>query len=135
MFTNAFGNAGAERRIGVSAAYAPKENLNFAAGLFGDNESISRSTGAPSPTRPTKAGAPTARDLGAGVRHRARSSISALSGYYRTALKSGDVEDAVRLSDRPNIRVDNGNIADSGVIPASSRCVMAAPRPPGCSGR
>ena len=39
-----------------------------------------------------------------------------LSGYYRTALKSGDTEDAVRLSDRPNIRVDNGNIADSGVI-------------------
>ena len=39
-----------------------------------------------------------------------------VSGYYRTALKSGDIEDAVRLSDRPNIRVDNGNIADSGVI-------------------
>ena len=39
-----------------------------------------------------------------------------VSGFYRTALKSGDVEDAVRLSDRPNIRVDNGNIADSGVI-------------------
>ena len=39
-----------------------------------------------------------------------------LSGFYRTALKSGDVEDAVRLSDRPNIRVDNGNIADTGVI-------------------
>ena len=45
MFTNAFGNAGAERRIGISAAYAPKENLNFAAGLFGDNESIGRSGG------------------------------------------------------------------------------------------
>ena len=39
-----------------------------------------------------------------------------LSGYYRTALKTGDIADAVRLSDRPNIRVDNGNIADSGVI-------------------
>ena len=43
MFTNAFGNAGAERRIGVSAAYT-SETLNASAGLFGDNESISRST-------------------------------------------------------------------------------------------
>jgi phosphate-selective porin OprO/OprP len=47
MFTNAFGNAGAERRIGLSVAYAPKETLNLAVGLFGDNESISRSSGAP----------------------------------------------------------------------------------------
>ncbi len=47
MFTNAFGNAGAERRIGISAAYAPKENLNLAVGLFGDNEIIGRSSGAP----------------------------------------------------------------------------------------
>jgi phosphate-selective porin OprO/OprP len=39
-----------------------------------------------------------------------------VSGFYRTTLKSGDVEDAVRLSDRPNIRIDNGNIIDSGVI-------------------
>ena len=47
MFTNAFGNAGAERRIGLSAAYAPKETVNLAVGLFGDNESIGRSSGAP----------------------------------------------------------------------------------------
>jgi phosphate-selective porin OprO/OprP len=39
-----------------------------------------------------------------------------ISGYYRTHLKSGDVADAVRLNDRPNIRIDGGNIADSGVI-------------------
>ena len=34
MFTNAFGNAGAERRIGISAAYAPKETLNLAVGAL-----------------------------------------------------------------------------------------------------
>ena len=39
-----------------------------------------------------------------------------LSGYYRSHLKSGDVPDAVRLNDKPNIRIDGGNIADSGVI-------------------
>ncbi|MEO8176776.1 MAG: porin [Sphingomicrobium sp.] len=47
MFTNAFGNAGAERRIGLSVAFAPKETVNLALGLFGDNESISRSSVAP----------------------------------------------------------------------------------------
>jgi phosphate-selective porin OprO/OprP len=39
-----------------------------------------------------------------------------VSGFYRARLKSGDVADAVRLNDRPNIRIDNGNIADTGVI-------------------
>lgn len=39
------------------------------------------------------------------------------SGYYRTGLKTGDVADSVRVADRPGIRVDNGNIADSGIVP------------------
>jgi phosphate-selective porin OprO and OprP len=118
MFTNAFGNAGAERRIGISAAYAPKETLNFQVGVFGDNESIGRSNNAPATLTRTP-------DESWGVNGRAtwepifdtgKIVHLGLSGFYRTALKSGDVEDAVRLSDRPNIRVDNGNIADTGVI-------------------
>lgn len=119
MFTNAFGNAGAERRIGISAAYAPKETINLAAGLFGDNESISRSNNPPATADKTP-------DESWGVNGRAtweplfdtgKIVHLGLSGYWRTALKAGDIEDAVRLSDRPNVRVDNGNIADSGVIP------------------
>jgi phosphate-selective porin OprO/OprP len=39
-----------------------------------------------------------------------------ISGYYRDRLKSGETPDAVRVTDRPNIRIDGGNIADSGVI-------------------
>ena len=46
MFTNAFGNAGAERRIGASVAYL-KDGFTLTAGLFGDNESVGRSAGAP----------------------------------------------------------------------------------------
>ena len=42
MFTNAFGNAGAERRIGASLSYQ-SDTLNASIGLFGDNESIGRS--------------------------------------------------------------------------------------------
>jgi phosphate-selective porin OprO/OprP len=127
MFTNAFGNAGAERRIGISAAYAPQETVNIAIGAFGDNESISRS--------PSLIGSVTTDDhtpdesLGFNGRATWEPVFDTgkvvhlgLSGYYRTALKSRnsglgiDIEDSVRLSDRPNVRVDNGNIADSGLI-------------------
>jgi phosphate-selective porin OprO and OprP len=116
MFTNAFGNAGAERRIGISAAYAAKETLNLAVGLFGDNESISRSSGAPVTDTPDESWGVNGRATWEPVFDTGKIVHLGLSGYYRTALKSGDVEDAVRLSDRPNIRVDNGNIADTGVI-------------------
>jgi phosphate-selective porin OprO/OprP len=116
MFTNAFGNAGAERRIGLSVAYAPKETLNLAVGLFGDNESISRSSGAPVTDTPDESWGANGRATWEPIFDTGKIVHLGLSGYYRTALKSGDVEDAVRLTDRPNVRVDNGNIADSGVI-------------------
>ena len=112
MFTNAFGNAGAERRIGISAAYAPKENINIAGGLFGDNESISRGSGA----APGESWGVNGRATWEPVFETGRIIHLGISGFYRDRLKSGDVPDAVRLNDRPNIRIDNGNIADTGVI-------------------
>ena len=112
MFTNAFGNAGAERRIGVSAAFAPKENINIAAGLFGDNESINRGSGA----APGESWGVNARATWEPVFDTSKIVHLGISGYYRDRLKSGDTPDAVRLNDRPNIRIDGGNIADSGVI-------------------
>jgi phosphate-selective porin OprO/OprP len=116
MFTNAFGNAGAERRIGISAAYAPRENLNFAAGFFGDNESISRSTSTPVTNTPDESWGFNGRATWEPVFDTGKIIHVGISGFYRSSLKSGDVANAVRLSDRPNIRIDNGNIADSGVI-------------------
>ena len=112
MFTNAFGNAGAERRIGVSAAWAPKENVNVAAGLFGDNESISRGSGA----APGESWGVNGRATWEPVFDTGKIVHLGVSGYYRERLKSGDTPDAVRLNDRPNVRIDGGNIADSGVI-------------------
>jgi phosphate-selective porin OprO/OprP len=112
MFTNAFGNAGAERRIGVGAAYAPKENINIAGGLFGDNESISRGSGA----APGESWGVNGRATWEPVFDTGKIIHLGISGYYRSHLKSGDTPDAVRLNDRPNIRIDGGNIADSGVI-------------------
>lgn len=125
MFTNAFGNAGAERRIGLSAAYSPRENLNLAAGLFGDNESIARSAGAAITDAPDESVGANARLAWEPVLEKGRIVHLGASGYYRTNLKSGDVARAVRLSDRPNVRVDNGNIADSGIIPNVESLVYA----------
>lgn len=121
MFTNAFGNAGAERRIGFSAAYSPKETINIAAGIFGDNESIGRSTNTAVTDTPDESWGFNGRATWEPVFDTGKIVHLGLSGYYRTSLKvansAGDVEDAVRFSDRPNVRVDNGNIADSGIIP------------------
>jgi phosphate-selective porin OprO/OprP len=115
MFTNAFGNAGAERRIGLSASYTT-ETLNASVGLFGDNESISRSSGSPVTDSPDESWGVNGRVTWEPIFDTGKILHLGASGFYRTALKSGDVEDAVRFSDRPNIRIDNGNIADSGVI-------------------
>jgi phosphate-selective porin OprO/OprP len=112
MFTNAFGNAGAERRIGISASYAPKKNVNIAAGLFGDNESINRGSGA----APGESSGVNARATWEPLFETGRIIHLGISGYYRAHLKFGDIPDAVRLNDRPNIRIDGGNIADSGII-------------------
>jgi phosphate-selective porin OprO/OprP len=112
MFTNAFGNAGAERRIGIGAGWTPKENINIAGGLFGDNESISRGSGA----APGESWGVNARATWEPVFDTGKIIHLGISGYYRDHLKSGDTPDAVRLNDRPNIRIDGGNIADSGVI-------------------
>jgi phosphate-selective porin OprO and OprP len=115
MFTNAFGNAGAERRIGVSLAYT-SDTLNAAVGVFGDNESISRSTSTPVTDTPDESWGVNGRVTWEPIFDTGKIVHLGASSFYRTALKSGDVEDAVRLNDRPNIRIDNGNIADSGVI-------------------
>jgi phosphate-selective porin OprO/OprP len=118
MFTNAFGNAVAERRIGLSAAWAPRETVNLTVGAFGDNESITRSNNPPAlaTNTPDESWGLNGRATWEPLFQPGKIIHLGLSGAYRTSLKSGDVEDAVRLSDRPNIRIDNGNIADTGVI-------------------
>ena len=116
MFTNAFGNAGAERRIGLSATWSPRETINVSAGVFDDNESVSRSTGTPLTNTPSESRGVNARATWEPVFDTGKIIHLGVSGFYRTNLKTGDVAESVRLSDRPNVRVDNGSIADSGVI-------------------
>jgi len=117
MFTNAFGNAGAERRIGASLSYT-SDTFNASVGLFGDNESISRSNNAPATVTntPDESWGANARVTWEPIFDTGKILHLGVSGFYRTSLKSGDTQDAVRLTDRPNIRVDGGNIADTGLI-------------------
>lgn len=116
MLTNAFGNVGAERRIGASAAYQ-RDQFTASIGVFGDNESISRSTGTPVTDTPDESWGVNGRLTWDPVLDTGKVVHVGASGFWRTALKSGDTGDAVRITERPNIRVDNGNIVDSGVIP------------------
>jgi phosphate-selective porin OprO/OprP len=117
MFTNAFGNAGAERRIGASVGYT-SEKLNITAGFFGDNESVlSRPSTASATNYPSESWGFNGRATWEPLLDTGKVVHVGVSGYYRNDLKSGDTEDGLRLNDRPNVRVDNGNIADTGVIP------------------
>ncbi len=81
-----------------------------------DNESIGRSSVAPNTDTPDESWGVNGRVTWEPIFDTGKILHLGASGFYRTALKSGDVADAVRLSDRPNIRIDNGNIADTGVI-------------------
>lgn len=122
MFNVAAGGLGAERRIGLSAAYL-RDNFTATVGLFGENESIGRDA-------TVSAVGNRVADEGWGVNGRVtwepvydtgKILHVGASGFWRTALRSGDNDDSVRLSERPNIRVDNGLILDSGVIPSVDR--------------
>jgi phosphate-selective porin OprO/OprP len=134
MFTNVAGNIGAERRIGVSLGYI-KPNFTVTAGLFGENESIGRAANNASasatcaksnpPANTPKPNACDTPDEGYGFNARAtwepiledRKILHVgASTFYRTDLRTATAV-GVQASDRPNIRVDNGNIIDSGVIP------------------
>ena len=120
IFNVAASNLGAERKIGLSLAYV-KPNFTAIAGVFGENESIGRAADQTAPVTPNAADTP---DEGWGFNARAtwepllaeRRIVHLGAGaYWRTGLRSATAIGA-RISDRPNVRVDNGNIIDSGVI-------------------
>ena len=116
MFTNAFGNVGAERRIGASIAYAPKETLNLAVGVFGDNESIGRSSVAPITNTPDESWGVNGRaDLGADIRYRQDRSPRRvrLLSHGAQVRRRGRRGPPLRASKHPNRQWQH---LDSGVI-------------------
>ena len=113
----AIGNLVGERRLGVVANYA-KGPFTLGVALTGDNES-----GVRADTAPYESVGFTARGTYAFIDNPADHQFLTVGAAtaYRTDLKQASgtttISNAMRLSDRPNVRVDNGNIADTGVIP------------------
>lgn len=113
MFNVAAGNLGAERRIGASVAYV-KDSYTVTAGIFGDNESIGRAATGDTDT-PDESWGFNARATWEPLLESGRILHFGASTYWHTGLRTTTASGA-RLSDRPNIRVDNGNIIDTGLI-------------------
>ncbi len=99
MANVAFGAVGAERRVGVTAAYVSNK-INATVGLFGVSESIGRNATTP--------------DEGYGVNGRVtfdpilatgRVVHLGVSGYRATNFAGNTI---TAIGDRPNVRVDNG---------------------------
>ena len=115
MFTNAFGNAGAERRLGAAIAYV-RDSFTATVGVSGDNESVGRSTGALVTRAPDESAGVNGRVTWEPINEPGKILHVGASAFWRTGLKVTDTADAIRLTERPNVRVDNGNIIDSGIV-------------------
>lgn len=105
MASNAFGAVGAERRVGVSLAYAT-DKINATVGVFGSSESTVRSAVTP--------------DEGYGINGRLvwepindtdKLVHVGASSYYVTNFAGN----ALSIGDRPNTRVDNGQIVQASI--------------------
>lgn len=122
MANTAFGAIGGERRIGISASYV-SDKLNAQIGVFGSPESVTRA----SSTDPDEGYGVNGRITWDPVLDTGRLVHVGVSGWKATNFAttvSTPVAPAlpvttihgVRVSDRPNSRVDGGLIVDSGTI-------------------
>ena len=120
MANNAFGAVGAERRVGVTAAYQ-SDKLNATIGVFGSGEAVQRNESTPDETYGVNARVTWDPILDTGkIVHLGASA-------YRVAGIAGHTISG--LGDRPNSRVDGGRLvsiningtAPSGGVPAGAR--------------
>ncbi|WP_454885981.1 porin [Sphingomonas oryzagri] len=100
MANSAFGAVGGERRVGLTVAYV-NPWLTATGGLYGANESISRNT-----TTPDEVWGYNGRVTVEPIND-ARHLIHLGASAYHVKDLAGN---SVTLADRPNVRVDNGNI-------------------------
>jgi len=107
--SNAFGAVGAERRVGLSFAYA-SDKLNASVGLFGGGEGLTRN--AVSRNEPWSVNGRITWDP---ILDTGRVVHLGVSGYSVNDLAGN----AVTISDRPNSRVDGGNLL-SVAIPGTA---------------
>ena len=112
MASNAFGAVGAERRVGLSVAYQT-DRLNAAFGLFGSGEAVLRNTTTPDESYGVNGRVTWEAVLAAGkVVH------LGVSAFHTTNFPGN----ALSISERPNVRVDDGRIISvmiTGTNPAN----------------
>lgn len=136
MGVNVFGAIGAERRVGLSLAYTSKR-LNATAGVFGGAEGVTRnadtaasvvvSGGVPS-VKPGTTGTHdepysfNGRVTWDPVSDTGRNVHLGVSGYHVSHLAGN----AVTLSDRPNVRVDGGNLISVAIAGAAPTATTGA---------
>ena len=133
MASNAFGAVGAERRVGASLTYAT-DHINASVGLFGSGEAIIRNASSPDegygingrfvwePINDTD------KLVHLGVSGYRATNFQAVTTTTQSVTISGTpptgrlvttnvvTPNVVRLSERPNSRVDGGVIVDTGNI-------------------
>ena len=117
MFNVAYGNIGAERRIGGSVAYVT-DKVTATVAVLGDNESVGRN-----PAAPGESYGVNGRFTWEPVQDTGRLIHLGAAGYYREHVQTAGVRDSTRVTERPNARVDGGLIIDSGAIGGVERAV------------
>jgi phosphate-selective porin OprO and OprP len=116
MASNAFGAVGAERRVGLSLAYA-SDKLNGAIGFFGSGESIGRNN-----TTPGEGYGFNGRVTWDPVLDTGKVVHVGFSAYHATNFAAN----ALTVSERPNVRVDGGLIESVAVAGAKSANYVGA---------
>lgn len=105
MASNAFGAVGAERRVGLSFAYQT-EKLNATFGVFGSGEAVVRNA-----TTPDESYGVNGRVTWDPVLDTGKIVHLGVSAYHTTNFPGN----ALTVSDRPNVRVDDGRIISAAV--------------------
>ena len=110
MASNAFGAVGAERRVGLSVAYQT-DRLNAAVGLFGSSESVIRNA-----TTPDEGYGFNGRITWDPILDTGKVVHLGLSAFHATNFPGN----ALTVSERPNVRVDDGRIVSVAIAGTNS---------------
>ena len=105
MASNAFGGVGAERRVGISAGYVT-DRVTATVGLFGSGEAVVRN-----PADPDEGYGVNGRVTWEPINEAGKLVHIGASSYFVTNFAS----DTVTISDRPNVRIDDGRLVSARV--------------------
>lgn len=111
MANTAFGAVGAERRVGASVAFTPTPHIIATVGLFGAGEAVQRNA-----NTPDEAYGVNGRITFEPVNDVGRLVHVGASAYHVSQIAGK----AITLGDRPNTRVDNGQIESVAIGPVTT---------------